>query len=182
MKSKKKSKCMLAITAIFSVFGCVCFCVMAAYAAASAANDHLVLKGDEKQNEAEGNSKIEYLTEEAADEALNPDAPLKDQHIGRSVRRTKEELSDELREIINVCDTETWYVIESAEYQYIYFGGLPDNYAYQPEIYTDRDCGTVNIFDVDTSIGKTGYVLLEIQQNVSLTLHYNGTQISYTEL
>ena len=112
----------------------------------------------------------------------NSDVPLKEQHIGRSVRITKEELSDELREIINSCDTGTWYVIERDGYQYIYFGGLPYNYAYQPEIYTDRDSGTVNIFDVGTSIGKTGYVLLEIQQNVSLTIKYNGTQIAYIKL
>ena len=73
-------------------------------------------------------------------------------------------------------------MIERDGYQYIYFGGLPYNYAYQPEIYTDRDSGTVNIFDVGTSIGKTGYVLLEIQQNVSLTIKYNGTQIAYIKL
>ncbi len=153
---------------------------------------------------------VEYLTESEAEEVLydmegyspdsqleippekedaslngfdhNSDMLLKDQHIGRVVRTTKEELSEELGEIINSCDTGTWYVIERDGYQYIYFGGIPYNYAYQPEIYTDRDSGTVNIFDVGTSFGKTGYVLLEIQQNVSLTINYNGTQIAYTEL
>jgi len=122
----------------------------------------------------------EYAASPAAND--NPDESLKDQNIGRSVRITKEELSDELREIINSCDTETWYVIERAGYQYIYYGGLPHNYAYQPEIYTNRDHGTVNIFDADVSIDSTGYVLLEIQQNISLTINYNGTQITYTQL
>lgn len=286
MKFKKKSKGIIAITAIFSVFVCVCFFVTGAYAASSATNENLALKDNEKLNEVsikaesdrniketenktdktekqysteyaqhgitvtdgiyyyqgervrifmdlrmngsfenfifdnEGSidlrvsrdknnsiTNIEYLTESEADELLydmdeyspnnqseiplekedsldsfdnNSDVPLKDQNIGRSVRVTKEELSQELRDIINSCDTETWYVIENAGYQYIYFGGLPYNYSFQPEIYTDRNSGTINIFDMGTTTGN--YVLLEIQQNVSLTINYNGTQISYTEL
>ena len=286
MKFKKKSKGIVAITAFFSVFVCVCFFVTGAYAASSATNDNLALKDNEKLNEVsikaesdrniketenktektekqysteyaqhgitvtdgiyyyqgervrifmdlrmngsfenfifdnEGSidlrvsrdknnsiTNIEYLTESEADELLydmdeyspnnqleiplekedsfdsfdnNSDVPLKEQNMGRSVRITKEELSQELRDIINSCDTETWYVIENAEYQYIYFGGLPYNYSFQPEIYTDRNSGTINIFDMGTTTGN--YVLLEIQQNVSLTINYNGTQISYTEL
>ncbi len=286
MKFKKKSKSIIAITAIFSVFVCVCFFVTGAYSASSATNDNLVLKDNEKPNEvsikaeSDKNTKetenktektenqysteyaqhgititdgiyyyhgervrifmdlrmngsfenfifdnegsidlrvlrdknnsitnVEYLTESEADELLydmdeyspnnqseiplekedsldssdnNSDVPLKEQNIGRSVRVTKEELAEELRNIINSCDTETWYVIESAGYQYIYFGGLPYNYTFQPEIYTDSNSGTINVFDMGTTTGN--YVLLEIQQNVSLTINYNGTQISYTEL
>ena len=282
MKFKKKSNGIIAITAIFSVFVCVCFFVTGAYAASPATNNNLVLKDNGKPNEVsiktesdrniketenktektenqysteyaqhgitvtdgiyyyhgervrifmdlrmngsfenfifdnEGSidlrvlrdknnsiTNVEYLTESEADELLydmdeyspdnqlevplekedsldNSDVPLKDQNIGRSVRVTKEELSEELRDIISSCDTETWYVIKSAGYQYIYFGGLPYNYTFQPEIYTDRNSGTVNVFDMGTTTGN--YVLLEIQQNVSLTINYNGTQISYTEL
>ena len=282
MKFKKKSKGIIAITAIFSVLACVCFFVTGAYAASPATNNNLVLKDNGKPNEVsiktesdrniketenktektenqysteyaqhgitvtdgiyyyhgervrifmdlrmngsfenfifdnEGSidlrvlrdknnsiTNVEYLTESEADELLyymdeyspdnqlevplekedsldNSDVPLKDQNIGRSVRVTKEELSEELRDIISSCDTETWYVIKSAGYQYIYFGGLPYNYTFQPEIYTDRNSGTVNVFDMGTTTGN--YVLLEIQQNVSLTINYNGTQISYTEL
>ena len=282
MKFKKKSKGIIAITAIFSVLVCVCFFVTGAYAASPATNNNLVLKDNGKPNEVsiktesdrniketenktektenqysteyaqhgitvtdgiyyyhgervrifmdlrmngsfenfifdnEGSidlrvlrdknnsiTNVEYLTESEADELLydmdeyspdnqlevplekedsldNSDVPLKDQNIGRSVRVTKEELSEELRDIISSCDTETWYVIKSDGYQYIYFGGLPYNYTFQPEIYTDRNSGTVNVFDMGTTTGN--YVLLEIQQNVSLTINYNGTQISYTEL
>ncbi len=282
MKFKKKSKGIIAITAIFSVLVCVCFFVTGAYAASPATNNNLVLKDNGKPNEVsiktesdrniketenktektenqysteyaqhgitvtdgiyyyhgervrifmdlrmngsfenfifdnEGSidlrvlrdknnsiTNVEYLTESEADELLydmdeyspdnqlevplekedsldNSDVPLKGQNIGRSVRVTKEELSEELRDIISSCDTETWYVIKSAGYQYIYFGGLPYNYTFQPEIYTDRNSGTVNVFDMGTTTGN--YVLLEIQQNVSLTINYNGTQISYTEL
>ena len=282
MKFKKKSKGIIAITAIFSVLVCVCFFVTGAYAASPATNNNLVLKDNGKPNEVsiktesdrniketenktektenqysteyaqhgitvtdgiyyyhgervrifmdlrmngsfenfifdnEGSidlrvlrdknnsiTNVEYLTESEADELLydmdeyspdnqlevplekedsldNSDVPLKDQNIGRSVRVTKEELSEELRDIISSCDTETWYVIKSAGYQYIYFGGLPYNYTFQPEIYTDRNSGTVNVFDMGTTTGN--YVLLEIQQNVSLTINYNGTQILYTEL
>jgi len=282
MKFKKKSKGIIAITAIFSVLVCVCFFVTGAYAASPATNNNLVLKDNDTPNEVsiktesdrniketenktektenqysieyaqhgitvtdgiyyyhgervrifmdlrmngsfenfifdnEGSidlrvlrdknnsiTNVEYLTESEADELLydmdeyssdnqlemplekedsldNSDVPLKDQNIGRSVRVTKEELSKELRDIISSCDTETWYVIKSAGYQYIYFGGLPYNYTFQPEIYTDRNSGTVNIFDMGTTTGN--YVLLEIQQNMSLIINYNGTQISYTEL
>ena len=282
MKFKKKSKGIIAITAIFSVLVCVCFFVTGAYAASPTTNNNLVLKDNGKPNEVsiktesdrniketenktektenqysteyaqhgitvtdgiyyyhgervrifmdlrmngsfenfifdnEGSidlrvlrdknnsiTNVEYLTESEADELLyymdeyspdnqlevplekedsldNSDVPLKDQNIGRSARVTKEELSEELRDIISSCDTETWYVIKSAGYQYIYFGGLPYNYTFQPEIYTDRNSGTVNVFDMGTTTGN--YVLLEIQQNVSLTINYNGTQISYTEL
>ena len=282
MKFKKKSKGIIAITAIFSVLVCVCFFVTGAYAASPATNNNLVLKDNGKPNEVsiktesdrniketenktektenqysteyaqhgitvtdgiyyyhgervrifmdlrmngsfenfifdnEGSidlrvlrdknnsiTNVEYLTESEVDELLydmdeyspdnqlevplekedsldNSDVPLKDQNIGRSVRVTKEELSEELRDIISSCDTETWYVIKSAGYQYIYFGGLPYNYTFQPEIYTDRNSGTVNVFDMGTTTGN--YVLLEIQQNVSLTINYNGTQILYTEL
>ncbi len=286
MKFRKKSKGIIAITTISSVFVCVCFFVTGAYAASPAADNNLVLKDNNKPNEIsikaesdrnikeienkaektenpysieyaqhgiivtdgiyyyngervrifmdlrmngsfenfifdnEGSidlrvlrdknnsiTNVEYLTEAEADELLydmdeyspdhqlemplekedsldnsdnNSDVPLKDQNIGRSVRITKEELSEELRDIVNSCDTETWYVIKSAGYQYIYFGGLPYNYAFQPEIYTDRNSGTVNVFDMGTTTGN--YVLLEIQQNVLLTINYNGTQIPYTEL
>ncbi|MDE7311616.1 MAG: hypothetical protein K2N87_08395, partial [Eubacterium sp.] len=51
MKFKKQSNGMIAITAIFSVFVCVCFFVTGAYAASSAANDNLALKDNEKMNE-----------------------------------------------------------------------------------------------------------------------------------
>lgn len=184
MKFRKKSKSVIAITTVFSVFVCACFFITGAYAASSTTEktdkkgsiDLRVLR--DKDNSI---TDVEYLTESEADEALSDIE--EEQHIGRVVRITKEHLSEELREIINSCDSETWYVMEREGYQYIYFGGLPYNYAYQPEIYTDRDSGTVNIFDVGASIRKTGnYVLLEIQQNVSLTINYNGAQIAYTQL
>ena len=240
MKFKKKSKGIIAITAIFSVLVCVCFFVTGAYAASPATNNNLVLKDNGKPNEvsikteSDRNIKetenktektenqysteyaqhgitvtdgiyyyhgervrifmdlrmngsfenfffdnkgsvdlrvlrvisnsiinVEYLTESEAYELLydmdeyspnsqleiplekensfdsfdnNSDVPLKDQNIGRSVRVTKEELFEELRDIINSCDLETWYVIERAGYQYIYFGGLPYNYTFQGEM------------------------------------------------
>ena len=51
MKFKKKSNGIIAITAIFSVFVCVCFFVTGAYAASSATNDNLALKDNEKLDE-----------------------------------------------------------------------------------------------------------------------------------
>lgn len=51
MKFKKKSKGIIAITAIFSVLVCVCFFVTGAYAASPATNNNLVLKDNGKPNE-----------------------------------------------------------------------------------------------------------------------------------
>ena len=51
MKFKKKSKGIIAITAIFSVFVCVCFFVTGAYVASSATNENLALKDNEKLNQ-----------------------------------------------------------------------------------------------------------------------------------
>jgi len=99
---------------------------------------------------------------------------------GKSIRRTKEELSHKMREVINSCDDKKWYVIDDTKYQYVYFNDLPANYAYQPEIDVDKYSGTIHILDMGTSTGN--YVLLEIDQNVFLTIFYNHSQVTYTKL
>lgn len=130
--------------------------------------------------------KIEYLSEEEANEILSDfddydsDEQTKDQHMGVISRLTKEELPNKVKDVINSCDDEKWYVIGDTEYQYIYFNGLPANYSFQPEIYADSHSGTLNIFDMGTSTGN--YVLLEIERNVSLKIFYNHSQVVCTEV
>ena len=56
MKFKKKSKCIIIVTAISSVFVCVCFFAIGAYAAFSATNDNTVSDAyvDENGEQREG--------------------------------------------------------------------------------------------------------------------------------
>lgn len=140
--------------------------------------------------------KIEYLSEEEANEILSDfddynsddydsndyvsDEQTKDQHMGVISRLTKEELPNKVKDVINSCDDEKWYVIGDTEYQYIYFNGLPANYSFQPEIYADSHSGTLNIFDMGTLTGN--YVLIEIERNVSLKIFYNHSQVVCTEV
>ena len=130
--------------------------------------------------------KIEYLTEEEANEILSDfdeydsDEQTNGQHVGAISRLTKEELTNKVKDVINSCDDEKWYVIGDSEYQYIYFNGLPANYSFQPEIYADSGSGTLSIFDMGTSTGN--YVLLEIERNISLEIFYNHSQVMCTEV
>lgn len=102
------------------------------------------------------------------------------QPTAESSRITKKELSNEARKIINSCNDERWYVLDSNEYQYVYFNGLSSDYAYQPEIYADSQSGTIRIFDIGSS--ARDYVLLKIDRNVLLKIFYNNSQVTYTKL
>ena len=79
------------------------------------------------------------------------DKQTKDQTMGAISRLTKEELPNKIRDVINSCDEEKWYMIDDTEYQYIYFNGLPANYAFQPEMNADSHSGILRIFDMGTS-------------------------------
>ena len=103
-----------------------------------------------------------------------------EQPTAESSRITKKELSNEARKVINSCNDEKWYVIDGNEYQYVYFNGLSSDYAYQPEIYTDSQSGTIRIFDIGSS--ARDYVLLKIDRNVLLKIFYNNSQVTYTKL
>ncbi|MEY8391554.1 M56 family metallopeptidase [Lachnospiraceae bacterium 45-W7] len=133
--------------------------------------------------------KIEYLTEEEANEILSDfdehdsdeydsAEQTNDQHVGVISRLTKEELPNKVKDVINSCDDEKWYMIGDTEYQYIYFNDLPANYSFQPEIYADSHCGILSIFDMGTTTGN--YVLPEIERNISLKIFYNHSQVVCT--
>ncbi len=93
------------------------------------------------------------------------------------VRMTKKEVPKKVRKALQACSRRQWYVISRNKKQYIYYEGLPVNYAFHTEM--DEDSLKVGILD----LGRTsaGYVLLAIEQNQNtpMTLSYNGRQVSY---
>ena len=93
------------------------------------------------------------------------------------VRMTKKEVPKKVRKALQACSRRQWYVISRNKTQYIYYAGLPVNYAFHTEM--DEDSLKVGILD----LGRTsaGYVLLAIEQNQNtpMTLSYNGRQVSY---
>jgi len=111
---------------------------------------------------------------------VHRDEQTKEQHMDVITRLTKKELPKKVTDAINSCDDKKWYVIGDTEYQYVYFNGLPANYAFQPEIYVDSHSGALQIYDMGTSTGN--YVLLEIERNISLNILYNHSQVAYTEI
>ncbi len=72
MKFKKKSKAMIAITAIFTVAVCVCFFVTGAYAAPSVANDMKTWANSEILNEILTEDGIYYIFCDGAEEDDKP--------------------------------------------------------------------------------------------------------------
>ena len=72
MKFRKKSKVVIAITAIFTVAVCVCFFVTGAYAAPSVANDMKTWKGSEILNEVLTEDGVYYIFCDGAGENDKP--------------------------------------------------------------------------------------------------------------
>ena len=105
-----------------------------------------------------------------------PDVPITDSAEDVS-RLTKELVSDDILSMITTCNPGIWYVIEGTEYQYIYYSGLPHNYAYQPQ--SDANGLSVSVFDMGK--GNVDYVLIAVPRNVKLTIFYNSREVSYTE-
>ena len=61
--------------------------------------------------------------------------------------------------------------------RYIYYDGLPANYAFVPQ--GGADGITVAVSDMGRT--KAGYVLLAAGKHKPLTVLYNGTPVSYKE-
>ncbi|MEY8425575.1 M56 family metallopeptidase [Lachnospiraceae bacterium 38-14] len=76
MKFRKKSKVIIAITAIFTVAVCVCFFVTGAYAAPSVANDKKTWRDSEILNEVLTDNGVYYIFCEGADEEDRPQASV----------------------------------------------------------------------------------------------------------
>lgn len=125
--------------------------------------------------------KVEYLPKTEADEVLNDldiagsDIIKEDESVSRLL---KEMVSEKVQNVINSCDTGTWYVIVENGYQYIYYKNVPHNYAWQPEI--SMDIAIIDIFDIGKSTGT--YVLLKLTKDLKLTVQYNSEKIEYEKI
>ena len=111
-------------------------------------------------------------------------------------RVTRDEVSEKIRNALDTCETGKWYVIESDGSEYIYYKGLPNTYAYEPQIdgSENGDLITVNIMDIKSTSpllsGRkaTGdYVLLAFSYSPSypdtaceLSIRYNHIPVTYT--
>lgn len=125
---------------------------------------------------------VEYLTEAETEEILKdmeePDADTdaKEVKLEASIKRlSKKELPDKVLKALGRCKDRTWYVIAYNGYQYLYYHGLPNNYAFQPELSNQK----ADIEIVDMGRAGTFDVLLAVKQNMTLAVHYRGRKISY---
>ena len=111
-------------------------------------------------------------------------------------RLTRTEVSDKVRNALDTCESDKWYVIESDGRQYIYYNGLPNTYAYEPQL-TDSETGdliTVNIVDIKSNSpllermkSANHYVLLAFaytpadpDAEYNLAIQYNHISVTYT--
>lgn len=137
---------------------------------------------------AENNSiiKTEYLSKEEADE-IRKDMDIADvsgsdkSDAGLSaeiVRLSKDEVSGTIAKAMKKCKPKKWYVIKRDGVQYIFYDGLPHNYAFQPKISADGI--KIKIFDIGSS--AENYVLLAVKKDLPLTIYYNNVQAALLEL
>ena len=123
--------------------------------------------------------RVDYLTQEEADELLgeldgaNVYEPLQD-----ISRLAKEDVPGGVLDAINTCAAGKWYVIVGDEYQYIYYDGVPHNYAWRPDL--DHGNVSIGIYDIGTSAGR--YVLLAAPKDLQLSISYNAKPVTYTTL
>lgn len=129
-----------------------------------------------------------------ADENITPRSPSSP--VVDVTRVTRDEVSEKIRNALDTCETGKWYVIESDGSEYIYYKGLPNTYAYEPQIdgSENGDLITVNIMDIKSTSpllsGRkaTGdYVLLAFSYSPSypdtaceLSIRYNHIPVTYT--
>lgn len=136
-------------------------------------------------------AKVEYINKKEAKKILN-DMDITDTMISNSTTMTytdkkeiktygkvsrllKKELPNNVAKIINSCSSKKWYVIKKKKCQYIYYNGLPRDYAFNLDIYSDSI--KINISDIGMSTGN--YVLLAVKHNMPLNVYYNNTRVSY---
>lgn len=95
-------------------------------------------------------------------------------------RMLKEELPDSVTKIINSCNSDKWYLVSRNGRKYIYYDGLPYNYAFKTTLNTSGV--KVNVYDMGAQTGN--YVLLEVKQkqNKPLNIYYNDSKISYKKI
>lgn len=133
-------------------------------------------------------SGVEYLTKAEAEEILQDMKELEEAKPEPKMGATKPELAierlvekdlpDKVQKTIEKCRAETWYMIEHDGYQYIYYQGLPNDYAFEPAFHEKK--ADIKIVDMKRS-GRYS-VLLAVKKNVKLTIHYHDREIDYRKV
>lgn len=123
--------------------------------------------------------KAEYIPEDEAAEIMRDldvaQTNAADEFTEDIQRLTKEALPADILTAINDCTGETWYVVEGGGRQYIYYGNLPHNYAYQYE----QGKHQVTVVDIGESTGND--VLLSVPQKPDLRIIYQSKTVAYTK-
>lgn len=132
---------------------------------------------------------VRYLTKSEAEEIINDirDTDDADSRETQTVQKQpdleisrlrKEELPAEALETVGTCKDRIWYVIEDAGVRYIYYNGLPDQYAFKPQFSGQK--AVIKIVDMKSSGGN--YVLLRVRENVPLSIRYRGKKVAVTRI
>lgn len=125
---------------------------------------------------------VEYITKEEADSILS-DMDITDvsdtdkQYVKPKVnvsRLLKTEVPASVADTISSCSSSKWYVISDNDCKYIYYNGLPRDYAFKLDMNTDS--AKIKIYDIGFKTGN--YVLLAVRQNVPLNIYYNDKKVS----
>lgn len=110
-------------------------------------------------------------------------------------RITKQDVSTDLLNILDSCDSGKWYVITENDCRYIYYNGLPYTYAYEPRIDGSETGDQITLMITDIGLNSpllrnkesaSNYVLLSLSYTPAdpdasyhLSITYNKTPVSY---
>lgn len=117
---------------------------------------------------------INYMSEEEVEELLGGGLEEDTGFEEGIIRLEKEEAPPAVQAAIDSCEDGEWHVIADQNRQFIYFNGLPHNYAYWPEF----GRGTINIEVIDTGALQKTYVLLSLPADLELRVGYNGKEVN----
>lgn len=132
-------------------------------------------------------SGVAYITKAEAEEILqdmkeseaDPEPDPKEAESKLAIARLgKKDLPDKVQKAVDKCGAGIWYVMEYGGYQYIYYQGLSNDYAFEPELSETK--ADIKIADMKRS-GRYN-VLLAVKKNVALTIHYHNREVSYQRI
>lgn len=131
---------------------------------------------DEKAPVIEDPARPVAIDESAA--APADSGQIKDANQGIYVSRlTKEDLPAQIKQEIARCKQGNWYRIKHKNCTYIYYDGLPNDYAFKPALSTQK--AKIRIVDMG---GSESYVLLAVYGNVPVTVTYQNQKVACKEI
>lgn len=126
---------------------------------------------------AEAEEILQDMKESEADPEPEPDPKEAESKLAIA-RLGKKDLPDKVQKAVDKCGAGIWYVMEYGGYQYIYYQGLSNDYAFEPELSETK--ADIKIADMKRS-GRYN-VLLAVKKNVALTIHYHNREVSYQRI